>query len=138
MSPADLLKAKPTFASSVILAGERLNFFRRLCVQMCRFACVFVERASKRWTPRNVPCSFNRWGLFTPAKSTLIESTSATLSEREREQTSLTDHLYVAIYLLHIYYSYYILDANVLWPLINSVLCSRLLCDVSPNFNSVS
>lgn len=41
--------------------------------------------------------------------------------EREREQTSITDRLKVAIYLLHIYYSYYS-DADVLWLLMNTVV----------------
>lgn len=34
--------------------------------------CVGVmERAGERRTQRNVACSLNRWGLFTPSKSTL-------------------------------------------------------------------
>lgn len=46
MSPEDSLNAKPTFASFFSAwQGTLLLFLGIVCVQMCRFACVFVERA---------------------------------------------------------------------------------------------
>lgn len=49
MSPEDLLNAKPTFASSVSLAGDVLTFPGD-CVSKCvgLHACLWSERARER------------------------------------------------------------------------------------------